>query len=61
MAAATGLAVARAFLAGFARGRIHGTRVVAFRLPTTIGTDHLIRVYLHQLVKAFSAVFAFVL
>ena len=61
MAAATGLAIARAFLARFSRGRIHGTRVVAFRVPSTVGTNHLIRVYLHQLVKAFSAVFAFVL
>ena len=61
MTAATGLAIARAFLARLTGGRIHGTRVVAFCLPATVGANHLIRVYFYQLVKAFSAVFAFVL
>ena len=61
MATAAGLAIARAFFARLTGGRIHGARVVAFRLPAAVGANHFIRVYFYQLVKAFSAVFAFVL
>ena len=60
-ATATRLAIARAFLARFARGRIHGTRVIAFCLPSAIGTRHFIRVHFYQFFKLLSALCAFIL
>ena len=60
-ASAAGLAISRTFFTRLPRGRIHGTRIIPFRRPAAVRTRHFIRVYFHQLVKAFSAIFAFVL
>ena len=58
---AAGFAISTAFFALFSRRRVHGTRVIAFRLPSAIGARHFIRIHFHQFLKAFSTRFTFVL
>ena len=61
MTTAARLAISRAFFARFARRGIHCAVIIAFCFASAIGTNDFIRVYFHQLVKTFSAIFAFVL
>ena len=60
-ATAAGFAIPAAFFALFARRGVDRTRIVSFRLPLTIGTNHHVGVNPDQFFKAFSAFLAFVL
>ena len=61
MTAAAGGAMPRTGRGSFSGRRIHGTRIIPFRLAAAIGTDNFVRIYFDELFELLSAFFALVL
>ena len=61
MTAAAGGAMPRAGRGSFSGRRIHGTRIIPFRLAAAIGTDNFVRIHFDELFELLSAFFALVL
>ena len=61
MTAAAGGAMPRTGRGSFSGRRIHGTRIIPFRLAAAIGTDNFVRIHFDELFELLSAFFALVL